>query len=101
MGTITLKEGAPLKPELFRGAIKKTGFTPTWMKVNVRGVLVENEGSLALKVPGGGQSFALVDNDVLKELRSTPGVGEKEILVTGSVEGSGPVALRLEDFKVQ
>ena len=101
MGTITLKEGAPLKPELLRNAIKKTGFTLTWMKVRVRGVMAEHEGSPAFRAAGNGQTFVVIDNDVLKNLQATPGLEGKEVLVTGSVEGSAPVALRLESFEVQ
>ena len=101
MGTITLKEGAPLKPELLRNAIKKTGFTPTWMKVRVRGVMAEHEGSPAFRAAGNGQTFVVIDNDVLKNLQATPGLEGKEILVTGSVEEGDPVALRLESFEAQ
>lgn len=101
MGTITLKEGAPLKPELLRNAIKKTGFTPTWMKVKARGMVTEHQGSPAFKVAGSGQTFAFLDNDVVKNLQATPGLEGKEILVTGSVEEDDPVALRLESFEAQ
>ena len=101
MGTITLKEGAPLKPELLRNAIKKTGFTPTWMKVRVRGVMAEHEGSPAFRAAGNGQTFVVIDNDVLKNLLATPGLEGKEIEVTGSVEDGDPVALRLEAFEAQ
>ncbi len=101
MGTISLKHEALLKPELIKGAIKKTGFTPTWMKVRVRGVMAEHEGSPAFRAVGNGQTFVVIDNDVLKNLRATPGLEGKEILVTGSVEGSEPVALRLESFEVE
>ncbi len=101
MGTITLKEGAPLKPELLRNAIKKTGFTPTWMKVRARGVMTEHEGSPAFRAAGNGQAFVVIDNDVLKNLRATPGIKGPKILVTASVEGGAPVALRLESFEVE
>lgn len=101
MGTMTLKEEAALKPELMREAIKDTGFTLTWMKVRARGMVTEHEGSSAFKVDGSGQVFPLLDNDVLKNLRAAPRLEGKEILVTGSVEGSEPVALRLESFEVE
>ena len=101
MGTIALKQGALLKPELLRGAIKDTGFTPTWMKARVRGVMAEHEGSPAFRAAGNGQTFVVIDNDVLKNLRATPGLEGKEILVTGSVEEGDPVALRLESFEAQ
>lgn len=99
MGTITLKEEAPLRPERLRDAIKETGFTPTWMKVKARGMVTEHEGSAAFKVGGSGQTFALLDNDVLKNIQAAPGLAEKAILVTGSVEEGDPVALLLESFE--
>ncbi len=101
MGTMTLKEGAALKPELMRKAIKDTGFTLTWMKVKARGMVTEHEGSSAFKVDGSGQTFALLDNDVLKNLRATSGLEGKEILVMGSVEGGEPVEIRLESFELK
>ncbi len=101
MGTISLKHEAPLKPELIRGAIKKTGFTPTWMKARVRGMVTSRGGNPVFQAAGSGQTFGLIENDVIKSLRATPGLEGKEILVTGSVEGSEPVALRLESFEVE
>ena len=101
MGTITLKEGATLKPELMRKAIKDTGFTLTWMKVRARGMVTEHQGSPAFKVDGSGQVFPLLANDVLKNLRATPGLEGKEILIAGSVEEGDPVELRLESFEVE
>ncbi len=101
MGTMTLKEGAALKPELMREAIKDTGFTLTWMKVRARGMVTEHEGSPAFKVDGSGQTFALLDNDVLKNIQAAPGLAEKAILVTGAVEEDDPVALRLESFELK
>ncbi len=101
MGTIALKQGATLKPELLRGAIKDTGFTPTWMKVRVRGVMAEHEGSPAFRAAENGQTFVVIDNDVLKNLRATSGLEGKEILVAGSVGEGDPVALRLESFEVE
>ena len=101
MGTITLKEGAPLKPELLRNAIKKTGFTPTWMKARMRGMVASRGGSPVFQAAGSAQTFVVIDNDVVKNLRATPGLEGKEILVTGSVEEGDPVALRLESFEVE
>ena len=101
MGTIALKEGAPLKPELLRNAIKKTGFTPTWMKIRVRGMVTSRGGNPVFQAAGSGQTFGLIENDVIKSLRATPGLEGKEILVTGSVEEGDPVALRLESFEAQ
>lgn len=101
MGTMTLKEGAALKPELLRNAIKDTGFTLTWMKVKARGSVTEHQGSSAFKVDGSGQVFSLLDNDVLKNVQAAPGLAEKAILVTGAVEEDDPVALRLESFELK
>ncbi len=101
MGTITLKEGAPLKPELLRGAIKDTGFTPTWMKARVRGMVTSRGGSPVLQAAGSAQTFALIDNDVLENLRAATGIEGKKVIVTGSVEEGDPVALRLESFEVE
>jgi hypothetical protein len=101
MGTMTLKEGAALKPELMREAIKDTGFTLTWMKLKARGMVTEHEGSPAFKVDGSGQTFALLENDVLAKLRADPGLSGKEILVIGAVEEDDPVVLRLESFEAQ
>ena len=101
MGTIALKQGALLKPELLRGAIKDTGFTPTWMKARVRGMVTSRGGSPVFQAAGSAQTFALINHDVLENLRATPGLEGKEILVTGSVEGDDPVALRLESFEVE
>lgn len=101
MGTIALKEGAPLKPELLRGAIKDTGFTPTWMKARVRGMVASRGGSPVFQAAGSAQTFALIDNDVLKNLQVRAELEGKEILVMGSVEEGDPVALRLESFEVE
>ena len=101
MGTIALKQGALLKPELLRGAIKDTGFTPTWMKVRARGMMTEHQGNPVFRASGNEQTFVVIDNDVLKNLQATPGLEGKEILVTGSVEEGDPVALRLESFEAQ
>lgn len=95
-----MKEGAPLRPESFRDAVKKTGFTPTWMKVRARGVVAEREGRPSLRVSESGQAFSLVENGVLEDLQSKTGLDEEDVLVTATVEGGDPVVLRLEAFEV-
>jgi hypothetical protein len=71
------------------------------MKARVRGVMAEHEGSPAFRAAGNGQTFGLIENDVIKSLRATPGLEGKEILVAGSVGEGDPVALRLESFEVE
>lgn len=77
----TLQPGAKLDVSKVREAIKKAGYTPTWIAVTVTGALVAHDGGWAVKVKDSGQMIPLAENEALKKIQAA-GVKGKPLKVT-------------------
>lgn len=96
---IQLKAGQPLEVETLRQAVVKAGFTPTWIRFEAIGHVVDHNGRPALKVQGTDQILPLVADEQYNALQQTTG---KEGLV--SLRGlipQGEETAQIERFDVR
>lgn len=73
----TLRPGKVLDVEQVRAAVKKAGFTPTWIAFTATGVLAARVAGWTVEVTDSAQLIALEDNEVLKKLRDAGAVGKR------------------------
>lgn len=64
-----------------REAVKKAGFSPTWIAFTTAGVLTARDGAWAVQVKDSQQIIALDENETLKRLREA-GTSGKPVTVT-------------------
>ncbi len=80
---IRLKPGAALDVAKLRKAVVKAGFTPTWVRFEAIGHLVEQNGRAGFKVKGSNQVIPLKQTQKLADLRQK--VSGKEVTITALI----------------
>lgn len=73
----TLRPGKALDVEQVRAAVKKAGFTPTWIAFTVKGVLAAREGGWAIELQDPRQVIQLDEGEGLTRLREAGAVGKR------------------------
>ncbi|RMF85704.1 MAG: hypothetical protein D6736_16705, partial [Nitrospinota bacterium] len=66
---IRLKPGAPLEVKTLRTTVIRAGFTPTWIRFEAVGQVVEQDDRPLFKVSGSDQRIPLAENETLRTLR--------------------------------
>lgn len=79
----TLLPRKTLEVARVREAVKKAGYSPTWMAFTATGVLAPRDGGWAVKVKDSGQIIPLEENEALQRLRAAGASGK---LVTVSLK---------------
>ena len=110
---IQLEPGTRLDPAALNEAVKKSGFTPSRIKVTVEGTLVTSNEHPALKSTETGQTFRLVEPgaegtyellsaELLEKLKSASANSSKRLTVSGRVHSHAglPPALAVESFEI-
>lgn len=73
----TLRPGRVLDVEQVRAAVKKAGFTPTWIAFTAKGVLAAREGGWAVELQDPAQVIRLDESEGLKRLREAGAAGKR------------------------
>ena len=95
---IRLQPGAFLAIEKLRTAVVKAGFTPTWIRFEAVGQVLEQNNRLVFAVKGSTQQIPLAETEALAEIRQK--AAGKEIVITVLIPAKEEFA-RIEGFRVQ
>lgn len=107
LAVVRLRPENRLTLEQVRTAIRANGFTPKGAEIRVRGRVIEENGSLALELPGQGLRYLLVDHPEragLSAALKSAGLG-KLVLIEGTVpeqvkRGEAVETLQIRTFSV-
>lgn len=94
----TLRPGKVLDVEQVRAAVKKEGYTPTWIAFTAKGVLTAREGGWTVELQDPGQVIRLDDGEGLKRLREA-GAGGKRVTVAVKIPPGKGLAV-VETFTI-
>ncbi len=102
-GVITLKQEKALKPDILKKAVEDAGFTPEWVDLQAVGNVIEQNGQWIFQVDGVDQSFVLLENESLEQLKKNEPLADKTITLSGRVqdENAPELVLAMKEFVVE